>query len=142
MAHSFQLLTATGRQKYASGKGAAMGSNAQQIRLQQMELFEKKITARRAVLAQRGIEGTAQDRDKILQHLIAEMQRSLRALRAINARNAVIEQARTQRQAKAARKAEAPKQKKKKTEAPPEKEKKDKKAKKAEKAEKTQNAQH
>lgn len=115
-----------------------MGSNTQQTRRRQLELFEARIAARRAVLAQRGIEGAAQGKDNVLRHLLAQRKRLQRALQSLSARVAIIEKARAHKQEKAAQAAE-PKQKKKKAEAaPPEKEKKDKKAKKAEKAEKAQ----
>ena len=118
-----------------------MGSNKNQVRQRQKEAFEKQIAARRAELAKRGIEGQAQEKDKVLLHLLAEFKRSRRAVESIAARVKIIEGARNQKEARAAQAAAEPKQKKKKVEAAPAKEKKEKKAKKAEKAEKAPAAQ-
>jgi len=84
-----------------------MGSNTQQTRRRQLELFDARIAARRAALAQRGIEGAAQEKDNVLRHLLAERKRSQRALQSLSARAAVIEKARTQKQEKAAQAAQA-----------------------------------
>lgn len=119
-----------------------MGANKQEIRQQQLSVIETRIAARKAELSGRSIEGLAQEKDPVLQHLVAEARRIRKALQAIQKCASIIKAAREKSQEKAAAAAEEPKQKKKKqTESAPAEanEKKDKKAKKAAKAaEKTQ----
>lgn len=114
-----------------------MGANKQQVRQQQLSVIESRIAARKAELSGRGIEGLAQEKDPVLQHLIAEARRIRKALQAIQKCASIIKSAREKSQEKAAAAAseESKQKKKKQTEAAPtEAEKKDKKAKKAAKA--------
>ena len=114
-----------------------MGANKQQIRQQQLSVIEARIAARKAELSGRGMQGSAQEKDPVLQHLVAEARRIRKAIQALQKCEAIMKSAHEKSQEKAALAASGePKQKKKKQAeaAPAEAEKKDKKAKKTAKA--------
>ncbi|MCX8043550.1 MAG: hypothetical protein N3B18_05415 [Desulfobacterota bacterium] len=111
-----------------------MGVSKQSIRQHQLERLEQKIAGRKAVLAQRGMDEQAQEKDVLLQHLIAEARRTRKALEAIKKQAALMQAARQKKLESAARSAAAKKHHKKKAAeaaAPPSGDKKEKKAKKA-----------
>lgn len=119
-----------------------MRASKQQIRQQQLSVIEARIAGRKAELSGRGINDIAQQKDPILQHLVAEARRIRRALQTIQMCAAIMQSAHEKSQQKVASAAsEEPKQKRKRQPeaSPAEPEKKDKKAKKTAKvSEKTQ----
>ncbi len=112
-----------------------MGSKQKQTRKLQKEKFERLLAERNAWLAEKGIEKKKITKDKILKHLQAKINETVRALAAINAREKVIEKAKIQKQKNAEKvKTKKPKSKKQESEpAPKAKDKKDKKKKKPDK---------
>lgn len=112
-----------------------MGSKQKQTRQLQKERFERLLAERNALLVERGIEKQKIAKDKVIEHLQAEINKTVRAIASINAREKVIEKVKLQKQKNAEKvKADKPKSKKQKAESAPEK--KDKKEKKKNKSDK------
>ena len=112
-----------------------MGSKQKQTRQLQKERFEQLLARRNALLVERGIEKQKIAKDRVVKHLQAEINRTVRAIASINAREKVIEKAKIQKQ-KNAEKVKAGKSKSKKQKAESAPEKKDKKEKKKKKSDK------
>jgi len=112
-----------------------MGSRQKQTRELQKERLEKQLAKRKALLVEKGVNAQKIAKDKGVEHLQAEINKTVRALDAINAREKVLEKAKLQKQQNAEKaKTEKPKSKKKKAEAVPgKKDKKEKKKKKPDK---------
>jgi hypothetical protein len=112
-----------------------MGSKQKETRQLQKKKFERLIAERNALLAEKGIEKKKIAKDKILKHLRAKLNETVKALAAINAQEKVIEKARLQKQENAAKvKVKKPKSKKQESKPDPKaKDKKDKKQKKSDK---------
>lgn len=112
-----------------------MGSKQKQTRQLQKEKFEQLLVKRKASLVEKGIEKQKITKDKVVAHLQAEINRTVRAIASINAREKIIEQAKLKKQQNAEKKkADKTKPKKRKAEpAPAKKDKKEKKKKKPEK---------
>lgn len=99
-----------------------MGSKKKQTRQLQKARFEQLLARRINTLAEKGIERQRIAKDKVVQHLQAEINRTARALGAINAKEKVIEEAKLQKQKNAEKVKEGKaKSKKQKGEAVPEK---------------------
>ena len=112
-----------------------MGSKQKQTRQLQKERFEQLLAKRNALLVERSIETQKIAKDRIIKHLQAEINRTVRAIDSINAREKVIEKSKLQRQRNSEKvKAEKSKSKMQKAESAPEK--KDKKEKKKKKSDK------
>jgi hypothetical protein len=112
-----------------------MGSKQKQTRQLQKEKFELLLTRRKALLEEKGIEKQKIIKDKVVEHLQAEINKTVRAIASINAREKVIEKLKLQKQKHAEKvKEDKPKSKKQKAESTPEK--KDKKEKKKKKSDK------
>ena len=110
-----------------------MGSKQKQTRQLQKERFERQLAERNALLVERGIEKQKIAKDKVIKHLQAEINKTVRAIASINAREKVIKKVKLQKQKNAEKvKAEKLKSKKQKAESAPEK--KDKKEKKKNKS--------
>ena len=108
-----------------------MGSNKKQTRLLQKEKFEQLLAERKTLLLGKGVDGQKLKKDKVVRHLQAEINKTVKAIAAIDARDKLIEKARIQKQKNAEKKKEAKlKPKKKKAEPEPEEKAKGKKKKK------------
>ena len=112
-----------------------MGSKQKQTRQLQKERFEQQLAKRIALLLEKGIERQKIAKDKVIKHLQAEINRTVKAIDSISAREKLIEKAKIQKQ-KNAEKAKAGKSKSKKQKAESAPEKKDKKEKKKKKSDK------
>jgi|GEM_PF-782808 len=117
-------------------KGTAMGSNVKQVRQAQRETFLRKLAQRKAALAEQGVTPDKIKKDRMVKHLLSDIQRTALAIASIEKRAKTIEQAQQQKQERAAQAAAAPKGKKGKAEAPPVKEGKKEKKEKKDKKEK------
>jgi hypothetical protein len=103
---------------------------SQQQRQHQQEEFTKKLAARKALLTEKGLDTAAIADDKVVKHLLAEINRSSRACASIAAREQTIASAKAKKEDHARLKAEArPKKKKTAPAAAPEKKEGKKKAK-------------
>jgi len=109
-----------------------MGSKQKQTRQLQKERFEQLLAKRTALLLEKGIEMQKIAKDKVIKHLQAEINRTVKAIDSISTREKLIEKAKIQKQKNAEKvKADKSKPKKKKAESAPEgKDKKEKKKKK------------
>lgn len=113
-----------------------MGSNVKQVRQTQREIFLRKLAQRKAALIEQGVTPDKIKKDRVIKHLLSDIQRSALAIASIEKRAKTIEQAKLQRQERAALAAAAPKGKKAKAEAAPVKEGKKEKKEKKDKKEK------
>ncbi len=110
-----------------------MGSNSKEIRESQKQRFEAQLAARKELLVKQGLDDAQQKKDKMLQHLQAEVKRSTKALESIEKLRGTVEGVRKKKLDAAAKAADKGSKKKKKEAAPAKGAKKDKK-KKTEKA--------
>ena len=70
-----------------------MGSKRKQTRELQKERIEQQLAKRRALLVEKGIDAQKIAKDKVVEHLLAEINKTVKAINSINAREKVIEKA-------------------------------------------------
>ena len=61
-----------------------MGSKQKQTKERQQQEFKEQLTARKALLLDKGLEQKNIENDKVIQHLQAELKRTRRAIATIN----------------------------------------------------------
>lgn len=93
-----------------------MGSNKKETRLLQKAKFEELLKERKAFLLAKGVHEKKLQKDKVVKHLQAELNRTVSAIVSIEAREKVIKEAATKKQRHAEEKAVKPKSKKKEAE--------------------------
>ena len=111
-----------------------MGSKHKPTRQMQKDKYEQDLAARKAALAEKGLDEKKIAKDKTVQQLQADLKRSRKALASIDAKNEIVEKARKQKEENAAQKASGESKSKKKEQKEEPDQKKGKKEKKAKKA--------
>jgi len=79
-----------------------MGSKSREVRKSQVEMTEKQLETRLAILAERGAEGKTLDRDKIVRHLRADLVKAKKRIVAIDTKEELVKTLGEKKAAKAA----------------------------------------